>query len=138
MPACSAATTPTRPPLREWPSRWAATLSAASSVAASAASPAATSLGGVLGDCRLGGDLLGADLLGDGVPLVSNLVGSLLAGEEGVLAAEGITEVLPNLDILPGLGVISEILGAFSDSGSIVPGLQVLDEFGVLGILGSL
>jgi hypothetical protein len=94
-------------------------------------------VGGLIGTV-VGGDLLGADLLGEGVPLVSNLVGGLLAGDEGILAAEGITEVLPNLDILPGLGVISEILGAYSDSGSIVPGLQVLDEFGFLGMLGSL
>jgi hypothetical protein len=33
---------------------------------------------------------------------------------------------------------VLEILEAFSDSGSIVPGLEVLDEMGVLGILGSL
>jgi hypothetical protein len=47
-------------------------------------------------------------------------------------------ELVPDLSFVPGLGSVSEILEAFSDSGSIVPGLQVLDEFGILGILGSM
>jgi hypothetical protein len=42
------------------------------------------------------------------------------------------------LGIVPGGESILEILHEFSDSGSIVPGLQVLDDSGVLGILGSL
>lgn len=94
---------------------------------------------GVLGD---GGLPLG--VLGDGgLPLVGDVLEEgplgLLGGEEGgLLAAEGVVELVPDLSFVPGLGSVSEILEAFSDSGSIVPGLQVLDEMGVLGILGSL
>jgi len=100
-------------------------------------------LGGVLGGDLLGGDLLGG-VLGGGLPLGDVLggglpLGGVLAGDEGgLLAAEGVVELVPNLEFVPGLGSVSEILEAFSDSGSIVPGLQVLGETGVLGMLGSL
>jgi hypothetical protein len=99
--------------------------------------------GDLLGDgLPLVGDVLGEDsLLGDGLPLVGDVLGEdgLLGGDEdGLLAAEGVVEVVPELSFVPGLGSVSEILGAFSDNGSIVPGLDVLDEFGVLGILGML
>ncbi len=102
-------------------------------------------LGGLLGGglplAVLGGDLpldgvLGGEL-GAGLPVEDILGGGLLAGE-GLLAAEGVTELVPDLGIMPGLGSINGILESFSDSGSIVPGLRVLDQFGVLGILGSL
>ncbi len=115
-------------------------------------------LGGVLGgEGLLGGDesplglvggLLGSDegplgivggLLGsDEGPL--GIVGGLLGAEESGLALEGVVDVV---GVLP-LGVVSGgesvlgVLEAFSESGSIVPGLHALDEFGVLGILGSL
>jgi hypothetical protein len=93
--------------------------------------------GGLLEGLPLG--LLGGDLLGDGIPVVGDVLeGGLLGGEDGVLAAEGVVELVPDLSFVPGLGSVSEILEAFSDSGSIVPGLQVLDEFGILGILGSM
>lgn len=48
-----------------------------------------------------------------------------------------VVEIL-SLGVVPGGGSVLEVLSAFSESGSIVPGLQVLDETGVLGILGSL
>ena len=94
-------------------------------------------LGGVLGGDLLGGVLGGGlpvdDLLGGGLPL------GILGGDEGgPLAAEGVVGVVPDLSFVPGLGSVSEILEAFSGDGSIVPGLPVLDELGVLGILGSL
>jgi len=80
----------------------------------------------------LGGDLVGGVLGGD-------VLGGVLGGDsEGLLAGDGLVELIPPLDVVPGLGSVSEILGAFSDGGSIVPGLQVLDEMGILGILGSL
>jgi hypothetical protein len=94
-------------------------------------------LGGDLLEDGLPLDVLGGDLLEDGLPL-DVLGGGLLGGEDGLLAAEGVVELVPDLGIVPGLGSISEILEAFSDSGSIVPGLQVLDEFGILGALGSM
>ena len=91
----------------------------------------------------LGGDggplgLVTGVLGGDGGPL--GLVEGVLGGDGGVLAGEGLTDVvgiLP-LGVVPGGESVLGVLDAFSDSGSIVPGLQVLDEFGVLGILGSL
>jgi hypothetical protein len=94
---------------------------------------------GVLGDGGLPLGVLGDD----GLPLVGDVLEEgplgLLGGEEGgLLAAEGVVELVPDLSFVPGLGSVSEILEAFSDSGSIVPGLQVLDEFGILGILGSM
>ncbi|HEV8624450.1 MAG TPA: hypothetical protein VG034_08325 [Acidimicrobiia bacterium] len=112
-------------------------------------------LGILGGDGLLEGVLGGEGLLGGGLPvglpldlLGGDLVGGVLGGEvlgdvlggdsDSLLAGEGVVELVPNLDIVPGLGSVSEILEAFSDSGSIVPGLQVLDEMGVLGILGSL
>jgi hypothetical protein len=114
-------------------------------------------LGNLLGGDLLGGgipvvsDLLGGDLLGGGIPVVSDLlggglggdgglpiVGGLLDGDGGLLAGAGIVDALPDLSFVPGLGSVSEILREFSASGSLVPGLQVLDETGVLGILGSL
>jgi len=97
-------------------------------------------LGGVLGGEGVLGGVLGDDgLLGGGLPVGGDLVDGVLGGDsEGLLAGEGVAELLPALDVVPGLGSVSEILEAFSDSGSIVPGLQVLDELGVLGILGSL
>lgn len=111
-------------------------------------------LGGVLGgDGLLGGGLPlvggGLPLVGQGLPLVSDVLGGdgpvgdvlggVLGGDEGgLLAAEGVVDLVPDLSIVPGLGSVNEILEAFSESGSIVPGLQVLDEFGILGLLGSL
>lgn len=105
-------------------------------------------LGGGLPLDLLGGGVTGQDLplLGEGLPLdvldedgPLGLVGGVLGGEDGgLLAGEGIVELVPDLSFVPGLGSVSEILEAFSDSGSIVPGLQVLDEFGILGILGSM
>jgi hypothetical protein len=107
-------------------------------------------LGGGVAGQALPLDLLGGglplDLLGGGLPLdvlgedgPLGLVGGVLGGEDGgLLAGEGIVELVPDLGIVPGLGSVSEILEAFSDSGSLVPGLQVLDEFGILGILGSM
>lgn len=105
------------------------------------------------GDGLLGGVLGGGGLLGGGGPLglvggvlggsgggPLDVVGGLLGGEDSVLAAEGlveIVEILP-LGVVPGGESVLGVLDAFSESGSIVPGLQVLDEFGVLGILGSL
>lgn len=94
--------------------------------------------GGLPLDDVLGGDLPVDDLLGGGLPLDDVVGGDLLGDESGLLAAEGVVELMPDLGVLPGLGSVSEILEAFSDSGSIVPGLQVLDEFGILGILGSM
>jgi hypothetical protein len=120
-------------------------------------------LGSVLGNDGLVGSLLGGTGLlgstgllggGGGLPLVRDVLGGeggplgivegvaggVLAGDEGILAGEGLAdtlEVLP-LGIVPGGESILEILHEFSDSGSIVPGLQVLDDSGVLGILGSL
>ena len=103
--------------------------------------------GDVLGSV-LGGDLLGNVLGGDGIVgdgllggglLEALPVGDVLAGDSsGLLAGDGLVGLVPDLGILPGLGSINEILEAFSDSGSIVPGLQVLDEMGVLGALGAL
>jgi hypothetical protein len=97
-------------------------------------------VGGVLGGSGGGPlDLVGGVLGGSGGgPL--DVVGGLLGGEDSVLAAEGlveIVEILP-LGVVPGGESVLGVLDAFSESGSIVPGLQVLDEFGVLGILGSL
>jgi len=105
-------------------------------------------LGGVLsGDGVLG--VLGGDsgegLLGGGLPLVGGLLNGgdsplgLLGGDEGVLAGEGLVDtldILP-LGIVPGGESVLEVLHAFSDSGSLVPGLQVLGDTGVLGMLGS-
>lgn len=93
-------------------------------------------LGSLLGGGLPLGGVLGGDLLGGGLPLLGG--GLPLGGDSGLLAAEGVVGLVPDLSIVPGLGSVSEILGAFSDSGSIVPGLQVLDELGVLGILGSM
>jgi hypothetical protein len=95
-------------------------------------------LGGGLPLDALGAGLPLDDVLGGGLPLDDVLGGGLLGGEDGVLAAEGMVELVPDLSFVPGLASVSEILEAFSDSGSIVPGLQVLDEFGILGILGSM
>ena len=105
-------------------------------------------LGGVLGGEGLLGGLLGSDegplgivgglLGGDEGPL--GIVGGLLGAEEGGLAMAGLGEVvgvLP-LGLVPGGESVLGILDAFSGSGSIVPGLEALDELGVLGILGSL
>jgi hypothetical protein len=49
--------------------------------------------------------------------------------------------LVPDADaLLPGAGSLLEILNAFSDTGSIVPGLslETLGSLGVLGALGSL
>jgi hypothetical protein len=49
--------------------------------------------------------------------------------------------VVPDADaLLPGAGTLLEILNAFSETGSIVPGLslETLGGLGVLGALGSL
>jgi hypothetical protein len=90
----------------------------------------------LLDDLPLVDDVLGDELLDD-LPLVDDVLGD----DGGLLAAEGVVEVLTDVTdlaaIVPGGGSLSEILEAFSDSGSIVPGLQVLDEMGVLGILGA-
>jgi hypothetical protein len=103
--------------------------------------------GGVLGgDGLVGGVLGGSDggLLGGGLPVVSGvlggdgLLGGVAGGDGGLLAGEGIVALVPDLSFVPGLGSVNEILQAFSDSGSLVPGLQVLGETGVLGLLGSL
>ena len=111
-------------------------------------------LGNVVGGDLLGGDgvlggvvgadgLLGGALFDGGIPVVGGLLdGGLLegvtGGDGGLLAGEGIVDALPDLGIVPGLGSVSEILREFSASGSLVPGLQVLDETGILGALGSL
>jgi hypothetical protein len=108
--------------------------------------PVGNVLGSVLGGGSTGqalpvGDLLGGGLL-DALPVGNVLdalpVGNVLGGDGGLLSGDGVVGLVPDLGILPGLGSINEILEAFSDSGSIVPGLQVLDEMGVLGALGSL
>jgi hypothetical protein len=118
-------------------------------------------LGGVLGEDGILGGVLGGGVLGQGLPLAGVLdgglldalpvgdllggglldalpVGDALGGDGGLLAGDAVVGLVPDLGILPGLGSINEILEAFSDSGSLVPGLQVLDEMGVLGALGSL
>ncbi|MCA1843004.1 MAG: hypothetical protein LC792_07390 [Actinobacteria bacterium] len=87
-------------------------------------------LGGVLG----ADGLLGGALFDGGIPVV----GGLLDGDGGLLAGAGIVDALPDLSFVPGLGSVTEILQEFSASGSLVPGLQVLDETGILGVLGSL
>ena len=109
--------------------------------------PVGDLLGGLpVGDLLSGlpvGDLLGGlpvgEVLGGGLPLDGLPIGGLLGGDEGgLLAAEGVVEAIPNIGFVPGLGSVPQILEAFSDNGSIVPGLEVLDEFGILGALGSL
>jgi len=104
-------------------------------------------LGSVLGEDGILGGVLGGGVLGQGLPLAGVLDGGLLdalgdgdvlGGDGGLLAGDAVVGLVPDLGILPGLGSINEILEAFSDSGSIVPGLQVLDETGVLGAFGSL
>lgn len=136
------------------PSRRALVIAASFALGLSAVGPAAHAglLGGDDSDTAIegvglpvGGDLLGGDGLLGGVlggsgggPL--DLVSGVLGGEDSVLAMEGLVEVveiLP-LGVVPGGESVLGVLDAFSDSGSIVPGLQVLDDFGVLGILGSL
>jgi hypothetical protein len=91
----------------------------------------------LLDDLPLVDDVLGDELLDD-LPLVDDVLGD----DGDLLAAEGVVEVLTDVTdlaaIVPGGASLSEILEAFSDSGSIVPGLQVLDEMGILGILGAL
>ena len=93
----------------------------------------------------LGGDG-GEGLLGGGLPLVGGLLNGgdsplgVLGGEDGLLAGQGVVDtldILP-LSIVPGGESVLEVLHAFSDSGSLVPGLQVLGDTGVLGMLGSL
>ena len=104
---------------------------------------------GVLGGDGLLGVLSGdggEGLLGGGLPLVGGLLNGgdsplgVLGGEDGLLAGQGVVDtldILP-LGIVPGGESVLEVLHAFSDSGSLVPGLQVLGDTGVLGMLGSL
>jgi len=104
---------------------------------------------GVLGGDGLLGVLSGdggEGLLGGGLPLVGGLLNGgdsplgVLGGEDGLLAGQAVVDtldILP-LGIVPGGESVLEVLHAFSDSGSLVPGLQVLGDTGVLGMLGSL
>ncbi len=89
-------------------------------------------VGGLLGNAETGGPL-------------SLLQGGLLADASGLLALEPVLDivnvVVPDADaLLPGAGTLLEILNAFSETGSIVPGLslETLGGLGVLGALGSL
>jgi hypothetical protein len=99
-------------------------------------------LGGVLGgQGLLGGGplgLVGSVLGGDEGPL--GIVGGVLGGEDSALAGGGLADVVGVLPVgvVPGGESVLGVLDGFSESGSIVPGLEVLDELGILGILGSL